>query len=285
MKNIGIIAKKGRPEVLALTGKIIPWLTERGFRVAMEKNFAVSTEKVQGVERDEIASLADLLIVLGGDGTLLSVARIPGAEDVPILAVNLGGLGFLTEIRVDEINSLLEKVTVGDFDLDRRMMLEVSLSRSGEEGVETFRVLNEVVVNKGAMARMIDLDTSVNGMYLNIFKADGLIICTPTGSTGYSLSAGGPIIHPTLKLISLTPICPHTLTNRPIILTDDSTIKVTLRSENEDVFLTMDGQVGVRMQEGDFIEVHKSQKVISLVKTPFRNYFEILKDKLKWGER
>jgi NAD+ kinase len=285
MKNIGIIAKKGRPEVLALTGKIIPWLTERGFRVAMEKNFAVSTEKVQGVERDEIASLADLLIVLGGDGTLLSVARIPGAEDVPILAVNLGGLGFLTEIRVDEINSLLEKVTVGDFDLDRRMMLEVSLSRSGEKGVETFRVLNEVVVNKGAMARMIDLDTSVNGMYLNIFKADGLIICTPTGSTGYSLSAGGPIIHPTLKLISLTPICPHTLTNRPIILTDDSTIKVTLRSENEDVFLTMDGQVGVRMQEGDFIEVHKSQKVISLVKTPFRNYFEILKDKLKWGER
>lgn len=285
MKNIGIIAKKGRPEVLALTGKIIPWLTERGFRVAMEKNFAVSTEKVQGVERDEIASLADLLIVLGGDGTLLSVARIPGAEDVPILAVNLGGLGFLTEIRVDEINSLLEKVTVGDFDLDRRMMLEVSLSRSGEEGVETFRVLNEVVVNKGAMARMIDLDTSVNGMYLNIFKADGLIICTPTGSTGYSLSAGGPIIHPTLKLISLTPICPHTLTNRPIILTDDSTIKVTLRSENEDVFLTMDGQVGVRMQEGDFIEVHKSQKVISLVKTPFRNYFEILKEKLKWGER
>ena len=285
MKNIGIIAKKGRPEVLALTGKIIPWLTERGFRVAMEKNFAVSTEKVQGVERDEIANLADLLIVLGGDGTLLSVARIPGAEDVPILAVNLGGLGFLTEIRVDEINSLLEKVTVGDFDLDRRMMLEVSLSRSGEKGVETFRVLNEVVVNKGAMARMIDLDTSVNGMYLNIFKADGLIICTPTGSTGYSLSAGGPIIHPTLKLISLTPICPHTLTNRPIILTDDSTIKVTLRSENEDVFLTMDGQVGVRMQEGDFIEVHKSQKVISLVKTPFRNYFEILKDKLKWGER
>ena len=236
MKNIGIIAKKGRPEVLALTGKIIPWLTERGFRVAMEKNFAVSTEKVQGVERDEIASLADLLIVLGGDGTLLSVARIPGAEDVPILAVNLGGLGFLTEIRVDEINSLLEKVTVGDFDLDRRMMLEVSLSRSGEKGVETFRVLNEVVVNKGAMARMIDLDTSVNGMYLNIFKADGLIICTPTGSTGYSLSAGGPIIHPTLKLISLTPICPHTLTNRPIILTDDSTIKVTLRSEKRRCF-------------------------------------------------
>ena len=285
MKKIGIIAKKSRPEVLKLIGNIIPWLNEKGIEVILEKDLNISGEKCRFVESENIPACADLLIVLGGDGTLLKVARLPGSEDVPVLAVNLGGLGFLTEIRIEEINSVLEKVIAGDFAIDSRMMLEITLSSSAEKEDVTFRVLNDVVVNKGALARMINLETFVNGIYLNTFNADGLIICTSTGSTGYSLSAGGPIIYPSLNLIALTPICPHTLTNRPIILTDDSVIKVALRSKDEDVFLTMDGQVGVKMEEGDSIVVQKSQKSISLVKTPFRSYFEILKEKLKWGER
>ena len=152
-------------------------------------------------------------------------------------------------------------------------------------GGQTFQALNDVVVNKGALARMMDLDTYVNDLYLNRFKADGLIICTPTGSTGYSLSAGGPIVYPSLNLFSITPICPHTLTNRPLIISDDSIIRIELMSESEDVFLTVDGQVGVRMERHDRVVVRKSEKTLSLVKTPFRSYFEILKKKLKWGER
>lgn len=285
MKHIGIVAKKGRPEVLELIRNILPWFNQKNIEVILENDLNISGEKVQFVERENIPTHADLLMVVGGDGTLLSVARLPGSDNVPILAVNLGGLGFLTEIRVEEVNRVLEKVFAGNFTIDRRMMLEITLSRSGGGPRTIFQSLNDVVVNKGAVARMIDLDTFINESYLSKFQADGLIICTPTGSTGYSLSAGGPIIHPSLNLISITPICPHTLTHRPIILTDDSVIKVTLRSRNEDVFLTIDGQVGVRMEEADSIEVCRSQKSISLIKTPFRNYFEILKEKLKWGER
>jgi NAD+ kinase len=285
MKTTGIIAKKSHLEDFRIVTDLIPWLKMNGIDVILEKGINISAENVKFELRENIPELVDILIVFGGDGTLLSVSRIDGVEKVPILAVNLGGLGFLTETRVEEIKSVLEKVISGDFILDPRMMLEVKLYRGGEQYGGTFQALNDAVVNKGALARMIDLDTFVNGMYLNTFKADGLVICTPTGSTGYSLSAGGPIIYPSLNLISITPICPHTLTCRPLILTDDSKIKVKIRANNEDVYLTMDGQIGVMLKEEDSIEIQKSQKTVSLIKTPFRNYFEILKEKLKWGER
>ncbi len=285
MKKTGIIAKKSHPEGLEVILNLVPWLNQKGIEVILERGMQISAEKVKFEQRELIPEIADMLIVFGGDGTLLSVSRIPQVENVPILAVNLGGLGFLTEIRIEEIYRMLEKVIAGDFAIDRRMMLEVKLLKGCNELDRTFQALNDVVVNKGAVARMIDLDTFVNGNYLNTFKADGLVVSTPTGSTGYSLSAGGPIIYPSLNLISITPICPHTLTNRPIILPDDSVVKVSIRANNEDVFLTMDGQVGVKIEEGDSLEICKAQKAVSLVKTPFRNYFEILKEKLKWGER
>lgn len=285
MKTIGIIAKKSPPAVVDLIKGIILRLAEHDIKVILENDLSVTENKFQVAVRERIPESADLLIVLGGDGTLLSVARLPGAENVPILAVNLGGLGFLTEIRVDEIHQVFEKVLAGDYAIDRRMMLEATLLALDTKADTSFQALNDIVINKGALARMMDLDTHVNDNFLNTFKADGLIICTPTGSTGYSLSAGGPIIYPSLNLISLTPICPHTLTNRPIILPDDSIIKITLRSESEDVFLTIDGQVGLRIGTGDCVEIKKSPKAISLIRTPFRNYFEILKQKLKWGER
>jgi len=285
MEKIGIIIKHNHPEVLDFVKDVVVWLNNKNISVILEHGLPVIGDETCYVPRQQIPNQSQCLIVFGGDGTLLSVARLPRAEEVPILAVNLGGLGFLTEIRIDEITSVLEKIIIGDYTLDQRMMLEATLLQGGVTAAASFHALNDVVVNKGALARMMDLDTFVNEGYLNTFKADGLIICTPTGSTGYSLSAGGPIIYPSLNLISLTPICPHTLTNRPIIIPVESIIKVILRSESEDVFLTIDGQVGIKMHADDSIEVKKSLKSISLIRTPFRNYFEILKQKLKWGER
>ncbi len=285
MKTVGIIAKKNHPELGPLLKNISAWLNANKFTVFLEQGLPSFGDNTFSRSREQIPGSSECLIVFGGDGTLLSVARLPGAEEIPILAVNLGGLGFLTEIRIDEITTVLDSIISGDYTLDQRMMLEATLFKEGNFASATFRALNDIVVNKGALARMMDLDTFVNDCYLNTFKSDGLIICTPTGSTGYSLSAGGPIIYPSLNLISLTPICPHTLTNRPIIIPDESIIKVTLRSESEDVFLTVDGQVGIKIHTNDSIEIRKSPKTISLIRTPFRNYFEILKQKLKWGER
>jgi len=284
MKTIGIIAKKGRSEARELTKQICSWCAERGLSVYIEKDLNIITNQAQRVDPLDLILSVEAVVVLGGDGTLLSVARIPGSEKVLIVPVNLGGLGFLTEIRADEIFNLLEQIIAGRYTIDSRMLLEVVLIRN-KTPHETYRILNDVVINKGAMARIIDLETTVNAQYLNTFKADGLIICTPTGSTAYSLSAGGPIIYPSLRCISITPICPHTLTNRPIILPDDSVIQIRLQSEHEDVFLTMDGQIGIRLQKDDYIEVKKSASSMSLVKSPFCDYFEVLKEKLRWGER
>ena len=284
MKTIGIIAKKGRSEARELTKQICSWCAERGLSVYIEKDLNIITNQAQRVDPLDLILSVEAVVVLGGDGTLLSVARIPGSEKVLIVPVNLGGLGFLTEIRADEIFTLLEQIVSGRYTIDSRMLLEVVLFRNGTQH-ETYRILNDVVINKGAMARIIDLETTVNGLYLNTFKSDGLIMCTPTGSTAYSLSAGGPIIYPSLRCISITPICPHTLTNRPIILPDDSVIQIRLKSEHEDVFLTMDGQIGIRLQKDDYIEVKKSASSMSLVKSPFCDYFEVLKEKLRWGER
>jgi NAD+ kinase len=239
---------------------------------------------LNSVGREDIPAHAEMIIVLGGDGTLLSVARLVGDHEVPILGVNLGGLGFLTEITLEELYRVLERVVQGDFVTDERVVLNAAVIRRGERMVE-FTVLNDAVINKGALARIIDLETTINGEYLTTFKSDGLIISTPTGSTAYNLSAGGPIVYPSLHCIIITPICPHTLTNRPIMIPDDVEIRAMLKTKQQEVILTLDGQQGFTLEFEDVVEVRKAEGHILLIKSPYRHYFEVLREKLKWGGR
>jgi NAD+ kinase len=239
---------------------------------------------VQGWRKVEIMQRADLTIVLGGDGTLLSVARRASKREVPILGVNMGGLGFLTETTTSELFSTLERVLVGEYEIERRSLLEAVLVRGGER-VGAFQALNDVVINKGALARIIDLEVWVGDQYLCTYKSDGLIVATPTGSTAYSLAAGGPIIDPAVGVVVLTPICPHTLTNRPIVLPDHAYIQIVLRTADEDVILTLDGQEGQPLKRGDTIGVKRSGITVSLIKSPNRTVFDVLRSKLHWGER
>jgi NAD+ kinase len=284
VKKIGIVAKRNKPEAQKVMRKLAGWLRDRNIKVLLDTKDAKSLHLRGGIARSKIAAGSDLIIVLGGDGTLLSVMRLEGIEGVPILGVNLGGLGFLTETYLEELYEVLDRIVSGDFQVEKRMRLETTVRRN-DEVIRDYRVLNDVVINKGALARIIDLETAVDGKYLVTFKSDGLIISTPTGSTGYNLSAGGPIIHPSLDSITLTPICSHTLTNRPIIVPDSVTIHVSLKSKDEDTFLTLDGQEGTELTAGDVVEVRKGKEGISLVKSPHRTYFEVLRTKLKWGER
>ncbi len=283
MKRIGIICKIGRPEPIEILKEFLPWLRKKGYEVFLDSETA-GVLNMEGYSRAQIPSLVDVIIVLGGDGTMLGVARLVGDKGVPILGVNLGGLGFITEVNRDEIFDAVDKALAGSCSIEERIMLTAVVHRHGER-IADFVVLNDVVINKGALARIIDLETYINNSYVTTFKADGLIISTPTGSTAYSLSAGGPILYPTLNSIVLTPICPHTLTNRPIVLPDDVAIEIVLRSESEDVFLTLDGQVGFSLKKNDTVEVKKSVFTTKLLMPCERDYFQILRTKLKWGER
>jgi NAD+ kinase len=290
MKRIGIITKQNKPEAVAIAGRLMGWLREKGVEVYIEEGI----EKLLGqnrtplflnaVKKEEIPSRAEMIIVLGGDGTLLSVARLVGSLEVPILGVNLGGLGFLTEITLEELYRVLERVIQGDFTTDERVVLHTSVIRR-EERMAEFTVLNDAVINKGALARIIDLEMTINGEYLTTFKSDGLILSTPTGSTAYNLSAGGPIVYPSLHCIIITPICPHTLTNRPIMIPDDVEVRALLKSRQQEVYLTLDGQQGFVLEYEDVVEVKKAEGRILLIKSPYRHYFEVLREKLKWGER
>ncbi len=283
MKKIGIITKLKKPEAIEVVNKLNPWLKEKDRDTFIDIETATSIGE-KGFQRSEIPSLVDMIIVLGGDGTLLSVVRLVGDLGIPILGVNLGGLGFITEVPLDELYTTLERVFKNDYFIEERLMLIAQVRRRGERIAE-YNVLNEVVINKGALARIIDLETYINKTYVTTFKADGIILSTPTGSTAYSLSAGGPIIYPTLNSFIITPICPHTLTNRPLVLPDDFLVEIALKSESGDVFLTLDGQVGFSLKYGDVVEVKKSQGKIKLISSPKRDYFKILRTKLKWGER
>jgi NAD+ kinase len=283
MKNIAIFAKVHDPRCQDVALQLIAWLRGRGLIPLVEAHLARHIDFRETVITD-IPDNTDLVVVLGGDGTLISVARLIGDREVPILGVNLGSLGFLTEITLDELCSSVDRYLSGDYRISERMMLHVAVVRNGLV-IEEKRVLNDVVINKGALARIIDLETTINGNYLTTYKGDGLIISTPTGSTGYSLSANGPILYPELECFAITPICPHTLTNRPIVVASDSLITINLKCINEDVFLTLDGQVGVELKCGDEIRIGKAQKRTRLIISSSRDYFEILRTKLKWGER
>jgi NAD+ kinase len=283
MKKIGIIGKTGKRETLDILTELVPWLKSKGHEVYVDTENA-TVINIEGTPRSQMSSLVDMIIVLGGDGTMIGVARLVAEKGIPILGVNIGGLGFLTAVSRDELYEVLDRVLVDDCHVEERIMLSACVLRHSE-CIAEYIVMNDVVVNKGALARIIDLETYVNSTYISTFKADGLIVSTPTGSTAYALSAGGPILYPTINSIVLAPICPHTLTNRPIVLPDDVKIEIMLRSLNEDVFLTLDGQMGFSLRQNDIIEVKKSQYKARLYIPCERDYFEIIRTKLKWGER
>lgn len=283
MRKIGIICKTGRTEPQKILAELLPLLKQKGCELFVDSDTA-SALGIKGYSRNDISSLAEVVLVLGGDGTMLNVSRLVVGKGIPILGINLGSMGFLTEVNKKDIFEAVDKMLSGRCTIEERLMLSVTVKREGEK-ISEYSVLNDVVINKGALARIIDLETYINKMYVTTFKADGLIISTPTGSTAYSLSAGGPILYPTLESIVLTPICSHTLTNRPIVLPDDFNIEVILKSHSEDVFLTIDGQVGFSLNINDVVEITKSIYKTKLLIPVERDYFEILRTKLKWGER
>lgn len=284
VRTVGVVGKKHIDLVVRTAEQLVQWFRARQVECLVEEDLAACSGLLPGCPREELPSRVDLLIVLGGDGTLLSAARLLAGSQVPLLGVNAGGLGFLTEVALEEMFQVLQRVMEGEITITKRSLLEAVVWRDGEK-VASQHVLNDVVVNKGVLARIIDLETHIDENYLTTFKADGLIISSPAGSTAYNLSAGGPIVHPALGCIILTPICPHTLTNRPIILPEDRTIRVSLGSVYGEVYLTFDGQVGYRLEEGDVLEVRTSPHRLSLIKSPHRSFYEVLRNKLRWGER
>jgi NAD+ kinase len=285
VKHVGIVAKPDAPRAPEVVARLVDWLTERDLSVTLEKETSgiVPALRVATAHRAELPGLVDLLIVLGGDGTLLSVARAVGDLGVPILGVNLGGLGFMTATTLDEMLPSLEAMLDGRMVIEERLMLLARVIRNGAVLCEHM-ALNDLVITKTAMSRIISLAVSVEGQYATAYRADGLIISTPTGSTAYSLSAGGPILFSQVDAIVLTPICSHTLTNRPIVLPAADRIEVTVQSDQE-IMLTVDGQVGVGLRERDVVEVRKAAASMRLVRFPQKDFFSVLRTKLKWGER
>jgi NAD+ kinase len=284
IKVVGIISKPGVAAAAELVPKLLAWLAERGITVRYDDQTAIYAGASEAIPRPQVPEGADLIIVLGGDGTLLSAARAIGGREVPLFPVNLGGLGFLTAITIDDLYPNLERAFRGEHRIGKRKLLHAELIRA-QEGVESWDALNDVVITKSAIARMIDLDTHVDQMFVCRYKADGLIVATPTGSTAYSLSAGGPIIFPSVGAICLTPICPHMLTNRPVIVPDTSTIRITCQAEDDSAFLTIDGQVGEPLKKGDQIVCRSSSYTLMLIRPPRMLFFDVLREKLKWGER
>lgn len=281
MKRVGIAAKVASPDALRLARETAERLRDRGLDVVMEEATADGIGKGhRAAARPDIGQQVDLLITLGGDGTLLSVAR-HAAPDVPIIGVNMGTLGFLTEIRAEEFEEVLERTLAGDYVVERRSTFRVSVLSGGEE--RRFRVLNDAVMNKSALARIVELSVHVDDQFVSTFRADGLIISTPTGSTAYNLSAGGPIVHPAMEAVVITPICPHMLTNRPIILPDESEITIGVINADSEVFLTLDGQEGLPLMTTDTVAIRRSGQSIALVRNPARSYFDVLRGKLHWG--
>jgi NAD+ kinase len=284
-RTVGIISKPRKEEICAVVPPLQKWLESRGAQVLLDPETAACCGPVaKESAREELARRADLLIVLGGDGTLLSAARLLAERQVPILPVNLGGLGFLTSVTLDEMYPLLEQVLAGKHQTSERMMLEAEVLRDGVV-VERQRALNDAVLTKSDLSRIVDFDLYVDGDFVGRYRADGVIVSTPTGSTAYSLSAGGPILYPLLQAFVITPICPHMLTNRPLVVPESARMEIHFVAGDEGVHLTLDGQVGLDLKPGDRVRIGKSAARVLLVRPPKKTYFEILRNKLRWAER
>jgi NAD+ kinase len=289
IRRVGIVVKPHQPEALKTICDVVKWLGERG--IAVLGGPEIERERiehetgcaVEALDHEKLAAASvDLILVLGGDGTMIATARMLGDTEVPVLGVNYGGLGYLAEFRVEELYTALESILEGNYRLDTRVMLAVELLRDNKE-VARSRVLNDAVINKSALARIIEIEAYLNQQFVNSFRADGLIVSTPTGSTAYNLSAGGPVIYPSMNAVVITPICPFTLSNRPIVVPDDAVIELGLKTPQEDVALTLDGQVGFPLQVEDRVVIRKSRTTFNIVQPMNRNYFEVLRDKLRWG--
>ena len=285
VQSVGIISRPRREDIAAVAPGLLRWLEQRGVNTFCDSQTAECAPSPCKVKaREEIPALSDLLIVLGGDGTLLAAARLLGERNVPILPVNLGGLGFLTSVTLDDLYPVLELAIKGKARYSERVMLESRVMREGKP-FHCARALNDAVLNKAALARIIDLELRVNGEFVCNYKADGLIVATPTGSTAYSLSAGGPIIYPTVSAFVITPICPHTLTNRPLVIPDNAKIEIGFAAGEAPIYLTVDGQVGVELHANDVVALSAAAQKLRLVRPKEKTYFSVLRDKLKWGER
>jgi len=285
IRTVGIISKPRKDDVCSVVPPLAAWLRERHLEVLYDEETANCLGiPAQAVSRGELGGRADLAVVLGGDGTLLAAARALGEHDIPVLAINLGGLGFLTSFPREELYSALELVLAGKYRISERVLLDASLERAGAV-VARHRALNDVVINKSAMARILSLDLYFDGSYACSYKADGIIFATPTGSTAYSLSAGGPIVHSQVGAFVVTPICPHALSNRSLVVPDQTRIELVVSNTQEDAFLTIDGQVGVELRDADRITVSKARNKLKLMRPSEKVYYEILRAKLKWGAR
>jgi NAD+ kinase len=285
IRTTGIICKPIKEMVSTVVPPLMAWLAARGVKSYLDQQTATTIgAHDRGLRRDEMGGKVDWLIVLGGDGTLLSAARAMGPNQVPILAVNLGGLGFLTSVTLDELYPVMENVLADKPNLSERMMLQAEILHDGKTSDKQI-ALNDAVANKAALARMLDFDVHVDGHHVGRYRADGLIVATPTGSTAYSLAAGGPIIHPDLKAFVITPICPHMLTNRPLVVPDTARVELDFAVSHEPVYLTMDGQIGFQLDAKDRVIITKSSNKVQVVKPPTMTYYEILRSKLRWSER
>lgn len=282
-KSIGILTKPKFPEVKNTLHDVVTWLRARSIDVMLDSTSAMLLGEEGGYQKTSLASKADVLLVLGGDGTMLGAARLAGERGIPILGVNMGGLGFLTEVRLENLYPSLERVFANDFVLDERLMLRTHIHRHGETVAQGV-VLNDIVIGKGTLAHMIELKIAIQGRFMTNMRGDGLIVSSPTGSTAYSLSAGGPIIDPAVHSLILTPICPHTLTHRPLIVPGNAEIDVTLTSKDDGAIATLDGQMGVAIMQGATVSIQVSEQRTRLIRFPESNYYDVLREKLKWGD-
>jgi NAD+ kinase len=283
--KVAIISKPNHPELSTLVPRLLEWMREHKYEVVTDEETATFVKGTKAFPRHDIAAQEpDFVIVLGGDGTLLAAARSVSQANIPILAVNLGSLGFLTEVALSELFPTLESIKQDCCARDVRSMLHCELLRGGQ-AVGSYEALNDVVASKSNIARMADFDVSVNRKFVSNYKADGVIVATPTGSTAYSLAAGGPIVVPGVDAIIITPVSPHALTNRPLVLRGDSEIEIVVKNTQEGAFLTVDGQTGVEIQGGDRIVCRKSEHQVRLFRMTQRTFFDVLRAKLKWGER
>ena len=290
MKTVGIISKPKHPEVRQIVPALTQWLAERKVSTLVDHETSAAVgNAASGLERGELTRRVDLLVVLGGDGTLLAAARAVQDRELPVLAINLGDLGFLTAVTLVEMYPDLEQVLAGHYEVDLRRKLLVEVRRGAGSGaseiVGVYHALNDAVLSKASLSRILDFDAFVDGEFVSSYKADGLIIANPTGSTAYSLSAGGPIVLPGVDAVLITPIASHTLTNRPLVVPRTSVIEVCVKSAEGAAFLTVDGQVGLDIQQQDRVLCQPSPQTLRLVRPPGKSYFDVLRNKLKWGQR